>query len=331
MLRFLIVTAAVATASMLGGCAALVSAPDMNTSADSHMEGTFAYCAPLDDEDGALLMNSAAHQNGLGPTYCEQYGHRFSSTLGFDTFDWSGHTWGVREINDTITWGGPQADDPEDGMRKWVKGAGVNAAGDLVIQNAGIAGGVEIHVAESLGYGDFEFTYSADFDDQDPHTVLGIFTYDMAEMILWGDHTNGDGSTEIDFIEISRWGDVDRDHAHGGVTYYPDDGKTVAPVKYVPSEFDVPNGHQTLTTTATWLPNYLSVRTTTSDGTVLSDVIATTRVPRDDTQQLRINLWVTSSNDEPVPDGDGGTLPAYQTAEPSTVVFHYFRHTPGGS
>lgn len=360
-LRSLLGTAAVTAISMFGGCAALVSAPDTEASSDPNTELRFDDCAspaeknahllgahpdvvatemidhsnlanlPFYDEDSALIQYSAGNQGGLNPTYCEQHGHRFASPLGFDTFDWAGHTWGVREVNDVITWGGPQADDPEDGLQKWVKGASVNSSGDLVIQNEGIVGGVEIHVVESLGYGDYEFTYSADFDAQDPHTVLGIFTYDMAEMILWDDHINADGSTEIDFIEISRWGDVDREFAHGGVTYYPDDGKTVSPLKYVPDEFDVPKGHQTLTTKATWHPDYLSVITTMSDGTVLSDVTATTRIPRDDTQQLRINLWVTRSNSEPVADGEGGNLPAYQTAQPSTVVFHDFKHTPGGS
>lgn len=244
----------------------------------------------------------------------------FRSDFGFPTIVWAGKKWGVRERNDLIAWGGPQAPDPDDGDGKWVQGATVTPTGELVLRNDGIRGGVEVHLVESTGYGIYRFVYSADFNSMDPHNVLGVFTYDMAEMVLNAEteqHTNGDGHTEIDFIEVSRWGDEQRALPHGGVTYYPDDADSVEPERYNPCEFDIPRGFQRLTTVAEWRQDYLRVLTTTADGAVLADVSATERIPRDlGTQQVRINLWTTSAN------------PAHTNAQGNEVIFNEFSFTP---
>ena len=246
---------------------------------------------------------------------------RFSSDYDFPTFEWAGFQWAVRHKNDVITWGGPQAPDPADDEGKWVDGATVTNTGDLVLRSAGVRGGVEIVTVDSLGYGTYRFVYSADFNAMDPHNVLGIFPYDWAEMVLNREeevHVTADGATEVDFIEISRWGDLDRARPHGGVTYWPDDGKTVAPESHVVSEFDIPPGYLTLTTVAVWEADYLQVATTTADGTVLSEVTATNRIPADmGTQQLHINLWTTQAN-----------APAYRDAQPDQATFHSFEFIP---
>ena len=102
------------------------------------------------------------------------------------------------------------------------------------------------------------------------------------------------------------------------MTYWPDDGKSVAPESHVVSEFDIPPGYLTLTTVAVWEADYLQVATTTADGTVLSEVTATKRIPADTgTQQLHMNLWTTQAN-----------APAYHNAQPDQVTFHSFEFIP---
>ena len=278
---------------------------------------------------GVLMVGAMAsasviaplHAQAEIPAHVERTGQRFSSSYGFPTFDWSGYQWGVRQSNGVIDWGDPQAKDPSDGKQKWINGAKVLPNGDLSIRSEGIGGGVEINAVKSTGYGTYTFEYSADFNAMDPHNVLGIFPYDMAEMELNKVdevHENGAGSTEIDFIEISRWGSVDRALPHGGVTYYPDERRPWRPNSYVIGQFDIPPGQQRLTTIAEWEQDWLRVVTKTAEGRVLSDVYSTTRIPRDTgTQQLRINLWTTPTNRR-----------AHVTAEPDEIIFHKFGYTP---
>lgn len=278
---------------------------------------------------GALMVAAVASTSVIAPVtaqaempaHIERTGQRFSSSYGFPTFDWSGFQWGVRQTHGVIDWGDPQAKDPSDGKQKWVNGAKVLPNGDLSIRSEGIGGGVEINAVKSTGYGTYTFEYSADFNAMDPHNVLGIFPYDMAEMELNKVdevHENGDGSTEIDFIEISRWGSVDRKLPHGGVTYYPDERRPWRPNSYVIGQFDIPAGPQRLTTIAEWEQDWLRVVTKTAEGRVLSDVYSTTRIPRDTgTQQLRINLWTTPTNRR-----------AHTSAKPDEIIFHKFGYAP---
>ena len=278
---------------------------------------------------GALMVAAVASTSVIAPVaaqaempaHIERTGQRFSSSYGFPTFDWSGFQWGVRQTHGVIDWGDPQAKDPSDGKQKWVNGAKVLPNGDLSIRSEGIGGGVEINAVKSTGYGTYTFEYSADFNAMDPHNVLGIFPYDMAEMELnkvHEVHENGDGSTEIDFIEISRWGSVDRKLPHGGVTYYPDERRPWRPNSYVIGQFDIPAGPQRLTTIAEWEQDWLRVVTKTAEGRVLSDVYSTTRIPRDTgTQQLRINLWTTPTNRR-----------AHTSAKPDEIIFHKFGYAP---
>lgn len=267
----------------------------------------------------ALMVPQAVEANAQAPAHVQRTGERFSSSYGFPTFDWSGYQWAVRQTEGTLNWGDPQAKDPADNRAKWVNGAQVMPNGDLKLRSEGIRGGVEINAVESTGYGTYTFEFSADFNKMDPHNVLGIFPYDMAEMELNEVdevHKNSHGSTEIDFIEISRWGSVDRALPHGGVTYYPDTER--GPESYKISEFDIPAGHQTLLTIAEWEEDYLRVITKTKDGKVLSDVTATERVPRDTgTQQMRINLWTTPANEQ-----------EHRNARADEITFHEYTYSP---
>lgn len=247
---------------------------------------------------------------------------RFRTDYDFTTFNWAGFEWGVRERNHYMPWGGPQAPAPDEAVGNWVNGASVNDAGDLAVRNEGIRGGVELMTTESVGYGTYTLEYSADFGHMDPSSVLGIFLYDLAAQVD-DNHTTQGGFTEIDFIEISRWGEEDWPLPHAGVTYYPDD-LTKAPEPgdgMFISGFDIPEGPQRLTTVAEWREGFLRVTTTTSDGTILSDVTATERVPIDNgTQQLHINLWTSAANEE-----------LYPQAQPDEVVFHSFTFNPDAS
>lgn len=253
------------------------------------------------------------------PQHIQRTGKRFSTDYDFPTFDWSGCKWAVRQTEGKLNFGGPQAEDPADNLAKWVNGATLLPNGDLKIRNEGIRGGVEINSVDSTGYGIYTFEYSADFNEMDPHNVLGIFPYDMAELELnkFDEvHKNSHGSTEIDFIEISRWGMVDRALPHGGVTYYPDTAQK--PDRIKPAEFDIPAGHQTLQTIAEWEEDYLRVITKTKQGQVLSDVTSVERVPRDTgTQQLRINLWTTGANKS-----------EHKNAGADEIIFHDYNYSP---
>lgn len=250
---------------------------------------------------------------------------RFTTDYKLDKLNWRGHDWAVRSTNDVMTWGGPQAAHPRDGERKWFNGAHINKKDKLIVENKGINGGVELILTESTGYGTYEFNYSADFDKMDPNNVLGIFTYDSAEAVInktpgMEKHTNAGGKTEIDFIEISRWGQDNREHTYGGVTTYPDDSKNEDD-RVSLKRFDIPKGFQTINTKAIWQENYLRVVTSLEDGTVLSDVTQTKRVPKDNgKQQLRINLWTTGQNKG-----------SYKNAKGDKVIFSDFNFTPLGN
>lgn len=262
---------------------------------------------------GLVLPASIAVEAKAAPPKISYESGRFETDYKFKTIEFSGQDWAIRSTNDVMGWGGPQAPHPSDGEGKWVQGAHVNGKDELVVQNKGIDGGVELIATESTGYGTYEFSYTGDFDGMDPSNVLGIFTYDTAEVAIdrtpgMEKHTNMKGSSEIDFIEISRWGSADRPKTFGMVTVYPDDLKGFG--DRVPHKrFDIPKGVQTIKTKAVWDKNYLRVITSLADGTVLSDDTQTKRVPRDNgTQQLRVNLWTTKANKSLYPKAEGDKI-----------------------
>ena len=268
---------------------------------------------PVDEPENWNVVEGADKPaNPKGPTYTQYFGKRFSSDWGQNTFDWSGFTWSIHGPE-----GRPQAPHPVTGKRQWINyGAQVKPNGDLVFQNKGINGGMEIMLVPSTGYGTYEFTYSADFNKMHPSNVLGIFTYDYREF------NRGGGFTEMDFIEISRWNAPHLTLTHGSHTYYPDDLLEAKPgAGITPDTFEIPAGYQTLTTKATWRKDYLRVTTTTADGKVLSDVVSTKRIPRDNAQQIHINLWTSEQEDRFGYQG-------YRSATGDTITFHDFSYTP---
>lgn len=245
----------------------------------------------------------------LGPTYVEQHGTRFAEDWSQITFDWSGYKWSIHGPK-----GPPQAEHPDTGVRQWVNGVEVRDNGDLALRSEVIDGGVEILTVPSLGYGVYTFTYSADFNAMHPSNVLGIFTYD------WLEFNHGGGYTELDFIEISRWNAPHLELPHASVTYYTDDLEVAEPgTGIIPVSFQIPAGHQTLTTRAEWRENYLRVETSTADGTVLARSASTERIPRDNAQQVHVNIWTSQQQD---PDGYQG----YATARGDEIVFHSFTY-----
>ena len=154
--------------------------------------------------------------NLAGPAFTEAHGYRFSNDFGYDTFDWCGWKWAVRETNAFTPFFAPQAIYPKTGEGHWLPGAKVLPNGDLELKNKGIEGGVEIILVWSTGYGYYSFEYSGDFNAMHPSNVLGIFPFD------WRGWNRGEGYSEIDFIEISRWSELDREHTYGIATIYPD-------------------------------------------------------------------------------------------------------------
>lgn len=244
-----------------------------------------------------------------GPTYLEHYGKRFSDDWGQITFEWSGYEWSIHGPR-----GEPQAEHPETGERQWVNGVEVRDNGDLALRSEGIDGGVEILTVPSLGYGIYTFIYSADFNAMHPSNVLGVFTYD------WIEFNHGGGYSEIDFIEISRWNAPHLELPHASITYYPDDLEVARPgTGIIPSAFEIPAGHQTLTTRAEWRNGYLRVLTSTADGQVLSDTESTSRIPRDNAQQVHINIWTSQQEDK---EGYQG----FSTARGDEIIFHSFSY-----
>lgn len=248
----------------------------------------------------------------LGPAYTNENGKRYSNDWDKRKFFWSGYEWAVRGPS-----GSPQAPDPETGIRTWVDGVTIEK-GDLTIETKGIKGGVEIISVPSLGYGTFEFTYSGNFGAWHPSSVFGIFTYDWAEI------NPGRGYSEIDAIEISRWNADNFPNTHGQVTYYPDEVEMAAPGYGISNNaFDIPNGYRTLSTSFEWYKDHLYVWTMdlTEGRVLLSDWYSANRIPRDNTQQMHINFWIS---EQPDPSGYQG----WSTAHGDKVTFHSFTHKP---
>lgn len=253
--------------------------------------------------------------SNLGPTYFETYGKRFESTFGFRTLQWAGRKWAVRSGS-----GMPQAVDPASGQRNWIAGAALLPNGDLELQSAGIKGGVEIIDTVSTGYGKYTVEYSAHWDAFHESNVFGIFPYD------WVEHNPGGGRTEIDLIEVSRWHDRHKPFNEASSTVYPDEIEGVAEpgTGYGVDEFPIPGGLVRLVTVAEWRAGYFKVTTSVKNGPVVMSYTADGPVPRDNAQQMHINLW-TSTPKDPV------RFPGYRTAKGETVVLHDYRYEPIGT
>ena len=251
--------------------------------------------------------------NPTGPTYTRYHGKRLSEDWRQETFDWCGFQWAVHGPS-----GPPQARHPETGRQQWANGARVLPGGDLELASQGIDGGVEIMLVDSTGYGTYKFEYSADFGAMHPSNVLGLFFYS------WMEFNCGGGYGEIDFIEISRWNAPHLPTNHASSTYYPDDlkkhaqpGDGISPVSGV----EIPNGRQRLVTLVEWRKNYLKVTTSVVDGPVLYEYETRERVPRDNDQQVHINLWVCEEKNPFRYQG-------WRTASGDVVTFHEFSYKP---
>jgi hypothetical protein len=107
------------------------------------------------------------------------------------TIHWSGHVWHVRSPSESSA----------PGPNSWSDSASsVTVDGDR-LRLAIVPDGerwrcAEVHLERALGYGTYEWVVASDVTTLDPHTVLGLFTYD------WH---GGTASSEID-IEFARWG-----------------------------------------------------------------------------------------------------------------------------
>lgn len=257
------------------------------------------------------------------PTYLAQTGKRFEHAYGCRTFTWKGYEWAVREVNDILPFTGPQAVPEGERQAFWVDGAHLYPDGNLLLENAGIFGGVEIIAKQSMGYGTYTLEYSGDFDAMHPATVFGIFPYDFANKVI-GENSGIDyevakGFTELDFLEISRWGNLRQKFAKGESTYYTDDTSK----SHQFGKFYLPSCPKRLKTVATWKPGFFGVKTTDESGYVLADASSTVDVPVDNTQQLHINLWVTDQNSELVKG-----QPSHFSARGESVILHDFLFEP---
>lgn len=261
------------------------------------------------------------------PPFEVQTGHRFSENYRLSTFQWQGYTWATRQVNEILNFGGPQAIDPEDGKDKWILGAKVQPNGDLLLKSEGIKGGVEIIAVDSMGYGTYEFEYTCDWNKMHPSNVFGIFPYDFADRVMAEKYPDvkyrvARGFSELDFIEISRWGDPNRKHPKGSLTYYPDDQRADDDY-FQPGAYDIPDGKLRIRTVAVWKPDFLEATTSIVGGKQLDKSSATLRIPADNTQQLHINLWTNMGNKTPT----NGKL-FYEWAHGEEVLMHKFKFTP---
>lgn len=271
-----------------------------------------------DEPENWHLVHStekATPKNPKGPTWTRYTGKRFSSDWGLPTFEWSGHKWFQHLRYNNAR---PQAPNPRTGRRSFIGGGRVQPDGSLLLRSEGINGGAEVVLVDSTGYGTYEFEYGASFDKMHYSAVLGIFSY------TWNEFNHGGGYTEMDFIEISQWNNPRKfGPQYGSVSYYHDEleGDPVGQ-QIVPSTFTVPAGYQRLTTKVVWKKNYLKVTTTTEDGKVLGDFETRDRVPRDNDQQIRLQLWTCQQEDRRSPYQD------WVNAWPDEVVFYRFDYTP---
>ena len=110
------------------------------------------------------------------------------------TIEFSGHTWNVKESNDTQV--GPGGNYfSSDGNDVWVDGSGNLHL--TISQKNGKWYSTEVFTQDSLGYGTYTFVTASPIDQLDKNAVLGLFTWDDDAPPYY---------REID-IEFSRWGE----------------------------------------------------------------------------------------------------------------------------
>lgn len=111
---------------------------------------------------------------------------------GERTIQFSGYEWTVRDSG--MSGPGPNL---WDGRNAWV-----DENGDLHLRITHDADGwhcAEVTLAQSLGFGRYQFEIVGPIDRLDPNVVLGLFNYPPEEV-------GPDGTNEID-IEFAHWGD----------------------------------------------------------------------------------------------------------------------------
>lgn len=224
---------------------------------------------------------------------------RFSSSFGQPTFEWAGRSWFRRDTD----WksGGPNASDHWARGNIQAEGSGLrfsltNAGGDPV--------GAELVSQDALGYGTYEVTFSADFDQWDKHAVFGMFTFQWAE-------PQTPGHRELDAIEVSKWGQDGP--MLGKFTYYPNDDGVSAP------DFQWPSDLKKATVRMRWTDGRLEWTLINAEtGKQLFTHVKTDRVPAPDKQQVHINVWAFGSS----------RVTDWGSAQPFSVLVEDFVFSP---
>lgn len=137
----------------------------------------------------------------------------------------------------------------------------------------------EVINKKSLGFGTYTFVVE-DTSQMSPSAVLGLFT--------WDNFANQQNYREIDFVEISRWGDPVNKNGQFVIQPY------TRPENIV--RFEIPSGptiHSTV-----WEPERVRCRSMRfrPDGSDKNDLIHehefTSGIPAPGREQVRINLWI---------------------------------------
>jgi hypothetical protein len=181
------------------------------------------------------------------------------------TLHFSGYDWNVRSAG-SDRGGAPRFYDPGN--------AWTDAKGFLHLKMEERNGEwycAEINLNRSLGYGTYRFLVE-DVSHVGPSAALGMFTFDEGSV--------EETRNELD-IEVSRWGDPDREN-----TQY-----VVQPF-YVPANvyrFNAPAG--TLTHSVRWEPGSAEFRTTRGETGIVNEKTFTIGIPKSTGQTVHIDLY----------------------------------------
>lgn len=194
------------------------------------------------------------------------------------TIKWAGREWLVRDNS----WkpGGPIASHSWNASNVQPLGESLSLTTKMV---DGKATGAEIVSKEPMGYGRYSFSFDVNTADFDQYAIFGAFTFD------W-DPEAKPGFSEVDAVEISKWGNAKAKSPIAKFTHYVDN-KPEGTSEHCE---DLPEKTSFIQRTVImdWSPGKITRAVKDHYGNILHSSEITKSVPKPtDTTQFHFNVW----------------------------------------